>query len=766
MKTMKYKTVRAALLVLGCLAVVAPAAAELDSHLPAETLVYLQWSGRSLTFDGSKFGQMILDPEVQKLVDFFRGTVEENIGDGQGRAMFQKAWSCARIAWEHPVAVGMYDIHKKGASAAFLIDLGEDKAAFEKEFQALIDSLPRQEGQELAAVPAGGGSYTLLPGPAAKKLEPAFGYRGNVFFFTIGSGQAKALLERKAETSLQANKKYQECMKAVGGESVQFTIYADVQAVVAQIEAAVADPAPETAPAEPTTQPAVSPAQRITQALGVDKIQALAGTVRVVDKGMYTKVRLFAPAPHQGLLLPLAGATLSDADLAGVPGDVDLAIAANISPKAVYDEFRRVLKDIDPKMDVMADGVVTSLENHWKFSLEKDLLASLGDTWVYSVSPSQGGPIVGSMISVEVTDPEKLQTFINNLERTLLPPASDAPPTTQPAYYRPRPQPRIEIMNVGDTKIHYLRVPDIWAGVAFLPAWAVQNNRLYFALWPQVIASALQNTTEPLTQRPEYQELRKRFNPNASAMVYVNTPEIMKKLYPLQLVGGTVLMNAVAAKTGTNLPVPLWPGSLNSVLQFLMPQMNVISHDADGITFEGYGTCPSILPAAPVVIGAGVAAVIPARLHAGDNTQQVASMSNLRQIGLACQAYAIDHNEQLPSSLDELSDYLEYSSGTMRVLINPTGGKPSPVWNAEQKKIEGPVDYVLVDLSNRKISEITSPMEVILVYENPVNYQNRGTNVGFADGHVEWVTMARFNTLLQQAKELSEKAPAKEKSDF
>ncbi|MBN1943312.1 MAG: hypothetical protein JW849_08465 [Phycisphaerae bacterium] len=744
MKALHTSNIGVVLFVLGALAVAAPvAAAELDSHMPAETLVYLQWSGRSLTFDGSKFGQMILDPEVKELVEFIRGVIEENIRDEQGRAVFEKAWNCVRIAWQHPMAAGLYDIRKQGVSLAFLIDLGEDKPAFEKEFNALLDLLPADAQEKLSTVQLGEESYTYVTD--LEQVEPAFGYLKNLFFITIGPGQAKALLERKPDTSLQANAKYQERMRVVGGEDVQLALYADIETIVAKVETSMNMPlvtslvSPETAP---VTAPAeqVSPTRRITKALGVDKLQAVAAAVRVVDKGMYTKLRLFTPAPHQGLLLPLAGAPLTNADLSGVPGDADLAVAINLSPKAFYDELRRVLKEIDPNLDAMANGVVAAMEQRLEFSLETDLLANLGDTWVYSVSPSQGGPLVGSMITVDAADPEKLQAFIDKLETTLLPP----PPAEQQAAsqpYRHGPRPRVEKMKVGDTEIHYLRTSGQWAGAAFLPAWAVHENRLYLALWPQIIASAIQNTAEPLTASAEYQALRKRFAPNASAMIYVNTPEIMKKLYPLQLVGGTVLMNVIAARTETNLPVPLWPGSLQSVLQFLIPQMNVISHDAEGITFEGYGTCPSVLPAGPMVVGAGVAAALPAVNRARNNAKQAVSMTRLKGLGTALILY----NEAENGYPEDLGLLVEEGYASSKNFISPLSGKQPP--RVKDGKFLDPIDYVYIRPGGGV------PHETIMMYEDPANYGNRYTIGLFADGHVESkISLPQLQELIRKAK--------------
>jgi hypothetical protein len=168
----------------------------------------------------------------------------------------------------------------------------------------------------------------------------------------------------------------------------------------------------------------------------------------------------------------------------------------------------------------------------------------------------------------------------------------------------------IEITKTGDAEIHYLRSRDNGVGMAFLPAWAVHNKKLYLAGWPQVIASAIENKTNPLIASAAFKGLRARVSPKASMLGYVNTPEIMKRLYPLQLLFGTVMMNAIARETQSPAP-PLWPGSVQSVTKYLRPEISAVSSDERGITLEGFSTGPSIMAIWPATLGAGAAVLAP-----------------------------------------------------------------------------------------------------------------------------------------------------------
>jgi len=604
---MKTRMVRISLLCL-LLPVTPLVSAELEPRLPEETLLYAKWSGRSLTFDGSRFGQLLLDPQVEELMGFFRAMVRENVPDETGRQIVDHLWSAAGLAWQHPSAAAVYDITPQGVSAVLLIDLGQDRPAVQNELDTVLSLTSGPEGRERTTVQVGPNKYTLLSGKE-KGRELALGYIGDLFFLTVGPGQAKALLERTVSQSLAVNEKFAACMQAVGGDNLQIALYVDVERIVSQVEAIAS---PEKATTAPQTSPAMSEIRLTADALGLGNLQALAGAVRVVDKNLYTKIRLFTPAPHRGLLLGLAGAPLTEADLASVPDDADLVVAVNASPAAMHLELCRMLKQIDPRAEMALDEILAAGQKALDLDIQTDLLEPLGDTWVFSVAPSQGGPIVGSMLSVDVKDETALRATLAKLEALVPSPATQ--PTTQPTS-RPRSRPvaaRIQTRKVGDTEIHYLRTVAPGKGMIFLPAWAIHNGRVYLALWPQVIASALENPTSPLTASEAFQAQRSRLAPNGSALVYVNTPQILQKLYPLFLIGGTALMNHLAYQARTATPVPLLPGSLNDILRHITPQISVISHDEQGITFEGYGAVPSILPGLPVLVGTGAAVLLPA----------------------------------------------------------------------------------------------------------------------------------------------------------
>jgi prepilin-type processing-associated H-X9-DG protein len=159
----------------------------------------------------------------------------------------------------------------------------------------------------------------------------------------------------------------------------------------------------------------------------------------------------------------------------------------------------------------------------------------------------------------------------------------------------------------------------------------------------------------------------------------------------------------------------------------------------------------------PALVIASASAMLPAMLHAKSRAKQVASANNLRQLGQACMAYAADNKDRLPASLSQLG-----AEGLIDTswLISPISGKRPPRFDKKTKQLTGPVDYILVNYSPKTTTNIASPARAILAYERPGNYQNRGTEVLFVDGHVEWVPMGQLGGLLNKSRPANKSNPA------
>jgi len=89
--------------------VAAQAQAPLADKLPEGSLVYMGWAGKTLTFDGSATGQLIQEPEIKQIVAAIHTGIADKIGKDD-QVLFERLWSMAAIAWEHPAAAALFDV--------------------------------------------------------------------------------------------------------------------------------------------------------------------------------------------------------------------------------------------------------------------------------------------------------------------------------------------------------------------------------------------------------------------------------------------------------------------------------------------------------------------------------------------------------------------------------------------------------------------------------------------------------------------------------
>jgi hypothetical protein len=121
---------------------------------------------------------------------------------------------------------------------------------------------------------------------------------------------------------------------------------------------------------------------------------------------------------------------------------------------------------------------------------------------------------------------------------------------------------------------------------------------------------------------------------------------------------------------------------------------------------------------------AAAAPLVKARIAA----RQMKIMAQSRQVLIGVHTYAVDKQDALPATLDDLQDYL----GGPGSLEHPDGRG----W-----KLLAPA---------KRLSQIADPATTVLVHEDYKTWPRKGIAVGFVDGHVEWVqTEDRLKELLQ-----------------
>ena len=727
--------------VVVCLVLAAPAWSSqppLADKLPAGTVVYLGWAGRSLTFNGSMFGQLLGDPAVEGLFSSARSALRAQCeGNKEDQAVLDELWEMGRIAWRHPCVVGLFDLLAAGPAGkapsagrpvgALLVDLQKDRPGFERHFQAMLASARRRVKITQAAV--GKVPYYRFQSPSG---PCAMGFVGQVFFMALGEKAPEtvvALAGGKAR-SLAQDARFAAAMKEVCGECVQWAFYIDFARAYE-----LADRLGQRPGLPPATTPArAGGLRRPAAALGLERLTAVAGAGSIVDRLLHTKVRLLSPPEHRGLLMPLAGEPLLPTALAAVPADAEFVLSLRLKPAALFAELRKALAGLAGPAAKDGDPLV-KIERDLGIDIGKDLLSHLAEQWTLMSAPSLGGSASGTVLlgAVKEGHIEAFKASLARLERAL-----DKRLGQGGSVGRLGRGLRVRRLKAGELEVHYIAAAGKAPAWALAPAWAVHKGRFYLAGFPQVVVAAATGPAgKPLVEDPEFIALRKRLAPTPSVLMYVNTPQLLRRYYGLILAGWTAGANRSAGRLGPFFsPATLPP--LPRLTPHLRGDIYAVSHDAKGITVEAVGSVPGggLLFVNLPTLAVAAAGRIPWLDRAAVLARRAASAENLKLIGQACQRYAADNKGQFPPDLAVLVQQYALPAKALNCPGGPAGG----LFGWSSRRV-GATKYEYLGA----LMTTATPKDMILAHEEPEANASQGANVLYVDGRVRWLPTAEFN---------------------
>ncbi|MBN2243036.1 MAG: hypothetical protein JW793_10130 [Acidobacteria bacterium] len=129
------------------------------------------------------------------------------------------------------------------------------------------------------------------------------------------------------------------------------------------------------------------------------------------------------------------------------------------------------------------------------------------------------------------------------------------------------------------------------------------------------------------------------------------------------------------------------------------------------------------------------AAILAGITRARTMAKQAVAKVRLRGLGTAIELY----NQAEGKSPADWGQLVDEGYCSAKNLLNPLSRHPDPKWNPDTKKLEGEVDFVLLDYSGLNRDTITQPDKVLSAYAKPEVYKNfpyLGIPVLFVDGHV------------------------------
>ncbi|NLX07152.1 MAG: DUF1559 domain-containing protein [Phycisphaerae bacterium] len=698
--------------------------AELASRLPEGVLGFVATSGGDRlkpAFEQSHVGQLWSEPSVQTFYRQIKDAVWAKIQTDpqvpqEDRQKIEEFLELAKTVLMRPAVIGVA-VHpgpivdpKKAIYPFLVIDAGPRRADLEVPIGKLTDKMARDQLTRQRQI----GQITLNEVGTTDQAVVNWGWVGDRFVLTINDPQG-AVVQKLAE-EVSADSPFADAIRQEPGDEKVFAIFADFQRIGATVAQAVAAEDPNAA------VEFVPKARQMLGTLGLVRT----GTMNILSgfdgQRLVTSLLLETPEPRTGLLA--AFRQIDPARLDVVPPDATSASIDDLDLGKLYDTIMKTVMAADEQALHQLMAQIAGAQEQLGFRIRQGLVESISGPFVYfDVPPMQmvEAPAGGAVVIAGLKDTEVFQQAIQKLTGLIMQQAQGyAQATTQPAGER--------VMNV-------IVIPQL-ALLQLSPTWTIVDNQLVVATNPSLCTLAIRRLTaenpESVRTTEAYKQVMVDLPEGLIALRFINTQRqwsqaltMLQQFWP---------MMAMGAQQQAQITLPMMLPPAQDILKHMAPSLDYSWLDAQGLRSRtigafGGGSSPLSLVA---VAGVGTAVALPALSRARETARRSVSMSNLRQIGIAMMMYANDFEDQLPPDLEALvaNRYV-----TKEVFSSPL--KP--------EAFDGP-SYVYT--GPRKLSEVPDVTHEILAHENPA-YLSEGTNVLFADSHVEWMKPDEFRQRLQ-----------------
>ena len=707
-------------------------AAELAGIMPQGSVLYLEWSGTDAVRDAhaaTALGRLLAEPEMRRFTAELHSGLDRLMVASQGGPELKKVAMGLHIArpllqhlWHRRVAVNLIGTettdHGPGLAAALAIELGKDSEGFVTAFQGLIAMATVQALKQTEIA----GQYTFHRADIPQLPPIRYGVVDDVFLVTLGVDVHRDILAvRSGEApALTSNERFTAARMKLGATPANTALVLHVDLVRARAQAKpllLAHTGSEDFP---------PPVATLLEELGVNNIKTLTYTGQLADGGFRSAALIAADGPFKGALKLFEAKPLTDEDFHAVPPDAPFFHVCNFDLAAAYDEAVRIANVFAP--EAVAE-VTAQFEQKTGMKLREDVIALFDDAWAAFDTPSHGGLwFTGITLVVETTDAEAFMKMLERVVNLIRKEAGDEKLSLKSHEH-------------CGHKMHHVMIS---AGpVPLAPAWGAHGNRVVMALYPQMVAQTLDrmDSKRCVLANPDFVRGRKLLPPGASSVGYVDTKSGAAELYKFFLPAATAGFSFAAAN-GVPLNVSTIPPR-SVMTRHLFGHVSGVSRDDDGIILVSHGPLP--IPVPLIGSGGGVASsvmlasiMVPSLMRARELSKRVISEANLKTVGIACQVYAFDHQEQFPPDLETLADD---GNVARKQLISPRD--PSP----------GRCSYVYISGQTLK----SNPRNVLA---HEPDYDGEGGNVLFVNGHVEWIKPPRYRQVIDETYErLGRKPP-------
>jgi hypothetical protein len=533
--------------------------ATLDDRVPAESVLYVGWSGAEALapqYKNSNLKQIIDASSIRDFINkqlpaLVNKAAENDPTAAEKIAKLQKGLD---MAWRHPVAfyfcpVDWTNPRKPGVRFGLLCDAGADAKELNDLLTPLLQQVPPNADVQVKLSQEGG--VTLL----------AF-------------GKPDGLADLKAGGGLAGTAEYSKAMARVKLPSPAIAVYADVQKILKIVNDGL-NAAPD-APVEVKTKvPAV------IEALGLKGLTQAAMQGGFDGKGWREQAFVGITGPRSGVLTLMDDSPIPDSMLAIVPKEAASFSASHFDLQKLWGEARKVITVAEPRAIVDVDKAIARANTELGINIENDVVNAFGNEWVVYRAPVLEGGLTFALVN-KARNGEALAKAIDTVEK-LFNEKSGAPI-------------KVEKVKTGGMEVSALMF------MQYNVAWTVRNGYLYVSSLNGLAQAVKQVEAKgpSIVQNDQYKavmaSLMQLAGPGVkpSAISYAHPARIYPEVRTMVL----GVLPLLRAQAHIDVPMDLLPDTMQ-VAEFMTPGGMITWSDADGV--HGVGT--SAFPGAALLAG-------------------------------------------------------------------------------------------------------------------------------------------------------------------
>ncbi|MBI4580633.1 MAG: type II secretion system protein GspG [Planctomycetes bacterium] len=726
------------------------AMAGLPEKLPGDTILYVGWPGRdriAKTFEGTALAKLAAEPEVERLrtqlIPAIDKLIRQQLGEEEDAQLYGLVKQLLAALYKYPTAIAFVSVDAKSVipliDAGVIVEAGDEAKALAATLDTVLENagLPMENVQpvkvgewEMKELAVMGPAMALRWGVIDKDLVVTFGNKV-LKHLVPGFLAAESTQPETAESTepakpaepagpkfknLAEHPSFTKAMKMTGGADATPVVFVNLKSILHTLEAFQ----PVLASFRVPVLGAEGGVQQVLGRIGIEKMESLGIAWTPRAGGLQSATFFHCPD------MPPFGGPLTEADLAVIPRNASWASAGNTDLVPIYKGVLDLLESLSPETHQEIMEFIADAEERMGMKIGDDVLGSFGDTWVAYDEPDNGSLLMtGLTLIADVKPGNRLDEALRQLI-VIIAEEADAQEqiTVREETYRGQ---KITYMNFSG-----------WP-IPFAPAWTQYEGRWILAAFPQMVRVALDRMMDKgpsILANEGFQRGFKLMPRDAGSVSYINAQRGVRHLYSIALPVAQALV-AMGQKEGLPLDVSALP-SLPTINKHVFDNVSAGAKTSDGYLAVSYGAVPAALPAigqntfvAPLM----VSIMLPSLARARALSKRTVSASNLMGIGNAIHVYAAEHEDKLPPDLQTL---VQAGAIGERTLISPSDDDPG----------EGG-SYVYLGGS----LNMDMPEDTIVAYEKPEINAGEGTNVLFLDGHVEFMTMERFDEELEKTKE-------------